>query len=747
MIPIHISKTNTGNHNNYLKTARLNSKLSPKKAFKKTLIASSMLAFSCGLSQITYAQSNANHESNNNKITNKFTNNNKDIPTARLETIVITATKTDKSLSDSPIPINVISKTALEDNQPRTLKEAIQLLPNVTLQQVHGKSGYEVKMQGMSSEQVLVLIDGLPITASTGSTVNLNQYLNVEVEQIEVIQGASSAQYGSSAMGGVINVITKKLDTQKAPLSGRASVELASNGEQNPSARSLDANRTYVDASVDIRLDKAGHWQARLSGSRLTDDGLSLEPKKWARLKDKSEQTQASARLQYQPVAGDSSSQLWVEATDYQEDDESRLNFPVAQNIIPRQKLESINKSRLSAGFNHKFTNNGSSLTPILTPMLAGSKLQGKLFYENYDSASDTYSIIDDQLANKEMVIDRDATITTKLGQLQYDFPDIEINEDNVHLLQVGGQWQEDELTQTNNGKNELNADMVSRDASDFYIQDDWLIGDDWEVVTGVRYQQDSDFGSHVAPKIAVKYNHLNEAGREHILRASVGQGYRVPNLKERHFVFDHSAYGYMVMGNPQLKPETSDSYQLGYQGELTDTLNLTTNFYYNKVEDLIQADRNNPLMKNNIRVYHYKNISSASTYGGDIGVSWQVNDNNHLQATYAYNRSKDNNTNIDLVERPKEKASLTLNTSFGDKVRMSNRVNYQSKHLRDSVAEQYSPSWITLDSKVNYQVTPQLKVQAGVNNLFDRQRDSKNPNDQSPLDNRQWSVGATMNF
>ncbi len=381
-----------------------------------------------------------------------------------------------------------------------------------------------------------------------------------------------------------------------------------------------------------------------------------------------------------------------------QEDDESRLNFPVAQNIIPRQKLESINKSRLSAGFNYKFTNNGSSLTPILTPMLAGSKLQGKLFYENYDSASDTYSIIDDQLANKEMVIDRDATITTKLGQLQYDFPDIEINEDNVHLLQVGGQWQEDELTQTNNGKNELNADMVSRDASDFYIQDDWLIGDDWEVVTGVRYQQDSDFGSHIAPKIAVKYNHLNEAGREHILRASVGQGYRVPNLKERHFVFDHSAYGYMVMGNPQ---------------------------------DLIQADRNNPLMKNNIRVYHYKNISSASTYGGDIGVSWQVNDNNHLQATYAYNRSKDNSTNIDLVGQPREKASLTLNTSFGDKVRMSNRVNYESKHLKDSVAKEYSPSWI----------------HAGVNNLFDRQRDSKNPNDQSPLDNRQWSVGATMNF
>ncbi len=330
---MHTSKTNTGNHNNYLKTrplSKLNlprplftkegrsppfskgdlggfvkkhsklllligfrkrstAYLSSKKALqgtalKKTLIASSMLSMFCLLSQITYAQSNANHESNNN-----------DIPTARLETIVITATKTDKSLSDSPIPINVISKTTLEDNQPRTLKEAIQLLPNVTLQQVHGKSGYEVKMQGMSSEQVLVLIDGLPITASTGSTVNLNQYLNVEVEQIEVIQGASSAQYGSSAMGGVINVITKKLDAQKAPLSGRASVELASNGEQNPSAHSVTANRTYVDASVDIRLDKAGHWQARLSGSRLTDDGLSLEPKKWARLKDKSEQTQASA--------------------------------------------------------------------------------------------------------------------------------------------------------------------------------------------------------------------------------------------------------------------------------------------------------------------------------------------------------------------------------------------------------------------------------------------------------------------
>lgn len=125
------------------------------------------------------------------------------MPATELETIVVTATRSEKTVQDTPIPVTVLDQKTLQANHARTLKDAIGLLPNVTLRQIVGKTGYEVVMQGFGGDQVLVLVDGLPLIASTSSTVNLNQYLNTEVEQIEVIKGASSAQYGSSAMGAL----------------------------------------------------------------------------------------------------------------------------------------------------------------------------------------------------------------------------------------------------------------------------------------------------------------------------------------------------------------------------------------------------------------------------------------------------------------------------------------------------------------------------------------------------------------
>ncbi len=697
------------------------------------------------------------------------TNPTDDLPSVRLDPIVVTATKTDKYLSDSPVPVVVISSKQLKENQAHTLKEALQLLPGVVFKQVHGKSGYQIMMQGLSSEQVLVLIDGMPITASTGSTVNLNQYLNVAVEQIEVIRGASSAQYGSSAMGGVINVISKKLDSSDKPYSAHVNAEVATNTKQNPSNKQLDANKTYLEASLDARLDKEGHWQTRISASQLQDDGLSLDQDKWARLKDDSKQTQVSARLQFQPEAGNSDRQAWIEATHYQEEDKSRFNRRVAQNILQQQKLEEVTKRRLSIGFNHKFDNdsasnisnnhnvNNKSSSDTNTndknfnnndldfnSKIVGGNIQGKLFYEDYDSASDSYSITP---RGKVPSVDRDANLSTKVAQLQYDFPQLYLDKNNVHYLQIGGQWQQDNLSQTNNGKNELTEDKVKRDVAELYLQDDWLIGKNWELLTGVRYQEDSDFGGHIAPKVSLKYNHLSDNGNEHTFRGSVGQGYRVPNLKERHFVFDHSVYGYMVKGNPDLEPETSSSYQLSYQGDINNTVQITANLYYNKVKDLIQTDSENPLIKNRIAIYQYKNIDSASTYGGDLGVTWAVNEQNQLQANYTYTHTQNDKTEEQLLNRPEHQVMIALNSNPSEKINLINRLTYESKHLVNSKNQQYSPNWWTWDSKLNYKISPKFTMYVGVNNLFNRQRNINHPNDQSPIDNRQWLIGANIDF
>lgn len=655
-------------------------------------------------------------------------------PSTTLDTIVITATRTEKGVKETPIPVSVIGKKQLEENHARTLKQALELLPQLQLRPLHGKTGYEVTMQGFSGDQVLVLIDGLPVTASTGSKVNISQYLNVDVEQIEVIQGASSAQYGSSAMGGVVNVITKRLKPNDQRITGHITADVATNGEQNPSGKNFDDNYQFVEMSSDIQLDKQGDWLARVSASHLKDKGLRINPDAWKQLKDSTEQQQISAKLQYHPQQNQAFLQkAWLEMGHYQEDDESRFDTFKAPLTYNTLREEAIDKNRFSLGFNGQLKN--------INNVLQDTKLTGSVFYEGYDSHSTTSM-------NGVQQTNRTANMSTQIAQLQADFPSLAINDNSYQLWQVGFSHQKDDLQQQNNGNNELNRAKEQRDVSEVYLQNDWLIGDNWELIAGVRYQDDSDFGGHTAPKLAVKYNHIGDTGINHTWRASIGSGYRVPNLKERYYVFDHSALGYKVLGSSDLVPETSTSYQLGYQADILENLNLSVNLFYNDIKDLIQTDRTQPLRyEDNIAIYGYDNVDNATTYGGDVAIHWQALKNLELQFNYGYLHTHNATTGTELTQRPKHKADILANYQITPKLDWVNQVMHESKHLLDSEQVAYSPAWWVWNTKFNYQATPKLAVYTVINNVFDKQRDTSDSNDQSNLDNRQWLLGATYQF
>ena len=110
---------------------------------------------------------------------------------ATLAPVVVTGTRTERALDDVPVRVEVVSREEITRTHARTLKEALENVPGLQLREVHGKSGFELSLQGLTSDQVLVLIDGLPISASTGSTVDLSQYLVSDVARIEVAKGAS----------------------------------------------------------------------------------------------------------------------------------------------------------------------------------------------------------------------------------------------------------------------------------------------------------------------------------------------------------------------------------------------------------------------------------------------------------------------------------------------------------------------------------------------------------------------------
>ena len=629
-----------------------------------------------------------------------------------LAPVVVTGTRTEKSLEDTPIRTEVVDRAEIERTHARTLKQALEDVPGLQLTEVHGKSGYEVSLQGLTSDQVLVLIDGLPITASTGSTVDLSQYLLSEVDHIEIVKGATSAQYGSSAMGGVINVITRPI---QPGFSGEAVLDAGTHGRQNPSGRTLDAANRHAR----VRLDGGSpHWRYRLTGDVLQDDGFAVDPTAWPRQGDAVRRGQFGGRLEWLPSA---STRLWLDGSHYQEDGTQRFNYFAPPNDVPQRKTESIQRDRLSWGGRWSGER--------------GLRAEVKGVSERYRSDSDTYS-------NGFLQQARQAQQRTDHVTAQVDLPAW-----HRQLWQFGVDLHQESLDQSAGGSSELTGGRVRRSSNELFVQNDILFNDTWELLLGLRGQHDSDFGAHLAPKASLRARLLDGPDWSSSLRASFGRGYRVPNLKERYFLFDHSSLGYMVIGNPNLKPESSNSLQLGAQVALKNRFSLDVNLFDNRVSDLIQVDEANATSVNGITHFTYQNIARARTRGVETLATWHARPSLDLRAGYTYTQTRNLATGTELTRRPRQSVRLGLDWRASAASTLSLRARYQSSELVGSTGGGRSPAWSTLDVVFNHKLGRATTAFLGVSNLFNRQRAFSDPNDFGPLAGRFVYAGIRHEF
>lgn len=629
-----------------------------------------------------------------------------------LDTIVVTGTRSEKKLSDSPIRTELVTEQELKRTNAITLKKALENVPGILLREVHGKSGYEISLQGMTSDQVLVLIDGLPLAASTNSTVDLDQYLVSGVDHIEVIKGAASAQYGSAAMGGVVNIITQKVQ-EGVSVSGQ--MDIGSYGKQNDNGRSASINNHHEKINIEAAQ---GDFKGRVSADQYKNNGFAANPEAYPRQGDEQKRQQYSIYGAWQP-----SDQLlvWGDFNDYKETDHQRTLENKAPYYKNQLKVEEIERQRISAG--SQFT------------LLDQLKFNLKGVHETYDSTSaattDGHS---DGLRHSRQENNHFSAQLSFPTWYQQDW-------------QLGYDWHEDTLTQTNNGIFELQNGQVSRQRNEFYVQNDAQVTENLEAVFGWRFQNDDDFGDHHAFKLSSKYRFYQQDGVLADLRFSYGQGYRVPNLKERFYSFDHSSLGYMVIGNPSLQPESSNSYQLGISLSQTELWNVDVNLFYNDIQDLIQLDEKNADVVNGITHYSYKNVNSAETGGIETTAQWFIRPYLTLSGAYTYTEAKDKTTDKWLTRRPKHIARLGGDYSFNDQLDLTLRARYQSDEFGDSDNLHISPSWFALDSQMDYQISPYLSAFVGIDNLFNKQRDFATTFDYRPIEGRYTYMGLRFNW
>ncbi len=479
-----------------------------------------------------------------------------------LEKTVVTATRTETPVENLPVSVTVITKDDIEKMHVKTVDDVLNKAAGVQIRRGKGLSNTgshtTLYMRGTGdSSRVLVLKDGIPLNTTYIGSVNFWGVMSVEdIEKIEIVRGASSALYGSYAMGGVINIITRPA---RKKITGSVSFEAGKDD-------------TYIgNANISGATDRFGFRSS--VGHKRTDGYEYYEGDKWKDYYETPENELTNVSVGGDIRLGESLLKL-----DYEYFIEDSLSATTSQ-------------------YDGEAENNNFMLCYNLP--IGKTDFSIKSFYFDYDSETKARKY------NKT---------TERYDKFYYD-SDIPKEEWGL-IMQVSGELGSHRLTVGSDLKwGECDSEYTyetgdrnfsgKQDLYSFFVNDEWLIGDKLVLSAGVRYDywknRDGDFYDDTTATVrSIKYpdetedNWSPRAGvvykltDDTKLRASYGTGFKVPSLYYLYKSGPHGATRF-DLANPELKAEEMTwSYDLGFDTKPNENLSLSFTFYQSQFEDFL---------------------------------------------------------------------------------------------------------------------------------------------------------------
>lgn len=315
-----------------------------------------------------------------------------------------------------------------------------------------------------------------------------------------------------------------------------------------------------------------------------------------------------------------------------------------------------------------------------------------------------------------------------------------------------GGVIHQDTLEQVTLIDDKEEVPYTTKESIEAFTQANWTFTNS-QLLLGVRSQHDSDFGNHTAVRASGMVNLSKENPRVQ-WRYGIGQGYRVPTLKERYYEFDHSALGYKVYGNEDLEPEESVSFNstLNYQQSFADfELSGEINLHYTEADNLIELFSDRELSEaEDLDISVYGNIDEATISGVDISTEIKFSDW-FSQLNYSYLDAQDQDDNR-LESRPyhQAKANLGYNNLDLDLDAVLYLV-YQNNEAFPEIEYANGTEnneWVTVDFKLSQQISDHLSWRVGIENIFDTHKNnyanSELKFDARPTSSRYFYLGFT---
>lgn len=654
---------------------------------------------------------------------------------------VVTASGFEQNLRDAPAAITVISAEELQKKSYTDITDALKHVAGVQI--AGGGVEQSIMMRGMSSAYTLFLIDGRPAQGNdafsergsqAGTPINFLPPIEA-IERIEVIRGPASALYGSDAMGGVINIITKKVSDK---FSGSITAEYSTPGRGN-------------------KINERGHQTSAVVNMPLIKDVLGLQL------------TGAYYKQDESHFVGESDSA----ATDPQyrrENAGGKLSWNLNE------------QNALTVG--HSYTQQerwkypGRSLAEDAEATYADSVKKnyfithdgefGSIFtnsYINYDHSENRSTLNADTGKGIEFeVITANTQASWFLG---------------AHTLTGGLTHKYENLEHGSNGLREPVADPnmvveMDRYQNSIFLEDNWSLTDDLILTLSGRYDDNQVFGGEFSPKVYAVW-HMND---NFTLKGGVTSGYKAPELRSAATDFGSTSMGGVIIGNPELVPETSLNREIGLHYENIDLgLAGSVTAYVTDYEDKInRTGRVCPNYPDGVPagapscVYNgqeypahqfgytsYENVDKAELRGIEFTLDYDILDNLTYRHSYTFTDTEQKSGEYKgepLNDVARHMFNASLDWGVTSRLNLWTQVNYrgetsgrwQTGTSGSSTNGIKYPSYTFVDAGLVYRPEDSWSFKAGIYNLANKEVTTDGDYAYN-LDGRRFIVGLTKSF
>ena len=505
-----------------------------------------------------------------------------------LDEVTVTGTRTEKTVAETPVMTRIVPSEVLQRNDFESMIDVLEYnIPGLRFNT--DPRGNNIQVQGLENSYILILVDGERLSTTPGGPIDFDRLTTANIKKIEVLKGAASALYGSSAMGMVINIIT---DIPKRPLEGWAKVRYGK------------YNDLQLDAGVGMKYKG---FYAQTLFNRTSSDGYDLTPET-----PESFTENPSHHMTIEEKLGwnNQYSRITVKGSLYWGEVENPWESTAPTHYRSLTKTLQVNAEH---AFNDRYKLYGT---------YAGDFYTRKTVYDflylpdstNAWSHEQTVRLVDEFKPWDNLVIVKgfEWNGTKNYNKMQY-------------------------------GKEKTIRDM---DDANLFAQADWMITDRLEVIGGFRYKHNSEFGSAFTPKINLMYSPGNFK-----IRAGYSRGFKTPGLTELYSDFNMGSVSHNI-GNPDLKAEHSDYFSVSGEYTWQGRLMLTAELYQNTVDNKINSynvDIEDPKPGELGTELRYENVKGVRIRGAEATATYYPVSALLLRTSYAFCDALNKETGLQL--------------------------------------------------------------------------------------------------